>query len=477
MKQMFRMLVCLLVYMQICLYSGSLYAASPAAVIQNMRFSQSAEKVRIVFELDNLPEYSVQLANDNQKGTDVASHILVTMPDTVNKSQLPSLPQNDPVFKSLRFTSTEGKLTAAIDLKTAAVYKVFTLKGPNRLVVDIIKEYDQKIQKQIAPGLLYTSILRGRAAGPVSAHVLDIDPRGGLELRPLLSNEKVAGLEKLSAMSSRSGALAAVNAPYFALDGTILGVTKIDNTIVSSLAIPRTAFGIFPDGKLLIGEVQYQGKLELPDGQTLPIAGVNCERGSDALVLYNEYYDATTNTNPFGTEYIVEGNTVTSINTSDNSTIPKGGVVLSAHGAAAQALAKLAVGDTVKITQTLGTQWDQAIHVIGAGPRLIKDNSISITSKMEEFESDVTTGRAPRTAIGITKNGHILLAVVDGRQKHSIGFSLLELSAFMQEMGAVQAMNFDGGGSSEMIVRGEVLNKPSDGRERSIGAGLGIISR
>jgi exopolysaccharide biosynthesis protein len=65
--------------------------------------------------------------------------------------------------------------------------------------------------------------------------------------------------------------------------------------------------------------------------------------------------------------------------------------------------------------------------------------------------------------------------VLDGRQSNSIGLTLLELAKFMQELGSVDAMNLDGGGSSEMVIKGKVVNKPSDGRERRIGDALLVI--
>nr|WP_285719375.1 phosphodiester glycosidase family protein [Pelosinus sp. IPA-1] len=79
--------------------------------------------------------------------------------------------------------------------------------------------------------------------------------------------------------------------------------------------------------------------------------------------------------------------------------------------------------------------------------------------------------------MGQTKDGHILLVVVDGRQEHSIGMTLLELALLMQEFGAVDAMNLDGGGSSEMVIKGKIINKPSDGRERYVGDALIIAPK
>ncbi len=441
--------------------------AAPNVVINKIRTSQTAETVRMVFDVTALPEYTVTMLENPLR-------LVVDMPGTVNKAPAQYV-FNDPTVDKLRLSEFEpGKLRAVIDLKTAYKYNVFKLANPNRLVVDIIKKYDQKLVDEVTTGITYTSWLRHAASGPVWAHILDIDPKAGFAVKPVLSNAAIQGLEPLMPMVERTRAIAAVNGSYFGLDGSIIGLLKMDGEIVSTPELPRTSLGILPDGKMLIDQVHYEGKIELPDSRTVPINAVNRERGENELVLYNGLYAPNTNSNNFGIEYVVVNGKVTAVNT-NNSQIPPGGIVLSAHGAAAQLISCLKVGDTVKVLQTLGAEWDTTQHALGAGPMLVKNNSVFLTTKVEEFGSDVAGGRAPRTAVGLKADGHILAVVIDGRQDNSIGMTLLELALFMQELGARDAMNLDGGGSSEMIVKGKVVNKPSDGRERRVGDALVIV--
>ncbi len=108
-------------------------------------------------------------------------------------------------------------------------------------------------------------------------------------------------------------------------------------------------------------------------------------------------------------------------------------------------------------------------HAIGGGPRLVRDGRLSVTAGEESFRADVASGRAPRTAAGVTSDGKLLLVAVTGRQAHySIGVTLEELANLMIELGARDALNLDGGGSSTMVVRDYVMNTPSDGRERNV---------
>ena len=131
----------------------------------------------------------------------------------------------------------------------------------------------------------------------------------------------------------------------------------------------------------------------------------------------------------------------------------------------------------MEIAEETGAKWNAARQILGVGPMLVKDKSVYLTTKTEQFGSDVAAGRAPRTAVGVTADGRVLLVVVDGRQSHSIGCTLLELALLMQELGAVDAVNFDGGGSSEMILKGEIVNSPSDGGERSVGSALLLMEK
>ena len=206
------------------------------------------------------------------------------------------------------------------------------------------------------------------------------------------------------------------------------------------------------------------------------MGGVDAERGEDSLMIYNHYYGPTTRTNEYGQEYIVRGGRVAGVNTSD-SPIPKDGLVISVHGKAKDAFARVKVGDAVRVAEAIGAPWESLPTVIGAGPMLVEDGAPHVTAAEEEFPPDIARGRAPRTAFGVTAAGHYLLAVVDGRQSHSIGCTLQEMAEFMLQFGAVQAINFDGGGSSALVVDGEIENSPSDGQERAVGSALALLPR
>lgn len=107
-------------------------------------------------------------------------------------------------------------------------------------------------------------------------------------------------------------------------------------------------------------------------------------------------------------------------------------------------------------------------QAIGGGPRLLKDGvDVAVDSYWEEcLDSGGTAGlsRQPRTAMGLTEDGKLIILVCDGRgMGGSAGMTLKEVAAKLKSLGAVDAMNFDGGGSSQIVgFEGKILNLPSD---------------
>jgi exopolysaccharide biosynthesis protein len=85
--------------------------------------------------------------------------------------------------------------------------------------------------------------------------------------------------------------------------------------------------------------------------------------------------------------------------------------------------------------------------------------------------------RNPRTAAGVTRAGRIILLTSDGRRPgHSVGLSIPETARVMRALGAVQAVNLDGGGSTAMVVAGRLEGVPSDsGGERPVGDAIVLV--
>jgi Phosphodiester glycosidase/Domain of unknown function (DUF4623)/Secretion system C-terminal sorting domain len=116
-------------------------------------------------------------------------------------------------------------------------------------------------------------------------------------------------------------------------------------------------------------------------------------------------------------------------------------------------------------TQAGGTQWTSLSKGMGAGPVLIKNGTIVDTYDEEVFwGSGVSnTGLDPRSSIGYTANKHLILLVADGRQAGvSAGATLPQMAAILQNLGCVEALNCDGGGSTQLATPNTFINTPSE---------------
>jgi len=119
--------------------------------------------------------------------------------------------------------------------------------------------------------------------------------------------------------------------------------------------------------------------------------------------------------------------------------------------------------------------WDYS-HALNAGPVLISGDSINITIDEEVFFGTKITGVHPRTAIGYTKDNKMIIVVVDGRQPASRGVYLEELASIMLQVGCYEALNLDGGGSSQIMVNGQTLNNPSGNGGREVMSAIAVYN-
>ena len=112
-----------------------------------------------------------------------------------------------------------------------------------------------------------------------------------------------------------------------------------------------------------------------------------------------------------------------------------------------------------------------------AGPILISDGKINITSEEEVFFNTPVDGVQPRSAIGYRTNGDIVIMVVDGRQVDSRGVYLQELAILMLQFNCHEALNLDGGGSSTLIIDKKLVNRPNGiNAQREVMSSIAIFS-
>ncbi len=356
--------------------------------------------------------------------------------------------------------------------------------------------------RPVGPGIIYHEV--ALPEGPWQIDILEIDLSDTMNtLETVKAMNAIVGTERTSSMAARSNSeghrvVGAINGDFYAAGGVTIGAQIINGTLLKR-PYPRSVFALSSAKLPLIEIVSYYGQINKDNSLIFDIGGINEERQENQLVLYNHYYGTHTGTNQWGTEISLQYlHPPTGINTpqyavviakdslmsaeSGNMLIPPSlGAVLSGHGWARDFLdSSIFVGDTVSVLLLLHPT-NQAVlkELIGGTPRIIRDGVRSVEWEAESVGSSFAHDRHPRTAVGYTADSTtVFFFTVDGRQGgYSVGMSLFELADYMLQWGVYQGVNLDGGGSTTMVVEGDVVNRPSDGNERSVGNAIMVVSR
>jgi hypothetical protein len=293
--------------------------------------------------------------------------------------------------------------------------------------------------------------------------------------------------------------LAAVNGGFFnRSNGEPLGVLKVGGELVSDSAAARGAVLLSspPGGPQVLTFDQLAARMSVSfsaEGQdwTVPIDGVDTTRERGRLMIYTPAYHADTDTAPTGTEWVIDGNPLRVVAMRPGvgrSRIPRTGVVLS-YGGTTLPPALAALTDDVVIR--LRTSWKsahglpdadlEAARDVVSGAGLLRRDGLAIDDwKAEGLAADTfTDARHPRTLIGRDADGRIWLAAVDGRlPDYSIGMTFADMQRLADRLELRDALNLDGGGSTTMVVKGQVVNRPSDpAGPRPVGDALLVTPR
>jgi len=348
--------------------------------------------------------------------------------------------------------------------------------------------------KTIQDGIEYAEVIRGTKDAPIRVNLLKLDLTK-MRLDVVHAMDSAIGVEKTSSIATRHGAIAAINAGFFRLDTSIFagdsaGVLQIDGKLLSESHNNRIAIGIINRkdktevnfGHFKLNYLGLIGKF------ALDFDGINRERKNDELIIYTPEFGRTTLTNPNGTEVIVKNGKITAIVKSGSNFIPADGFVISASGKTENELvksSKIGAKFSLSVIQPISMLDDEKEQkeeekrnpttiidtatfkktedITNGVPQLIKNGKIEITWEQEKAAKAFVENKHPRTAVAKLNDGKFLMVTVDGRQPEtSVGMDLQELAEFLLELGAVDAMNLDGGGSTTMFLDGKVVNKPSD---------------
>lgn len=450
--------------------------AAYAAQVEKLRAGIAKDNIRIAVDLNKAYAPKEQI---------FGNRLAIKLSAKADKTER-ILVRDSMIRRAYLEPAEDGSRLVIIFNQKVPEHKTFLLKNPHRLVVDIPRKEIPKPPKtttaatsfKVGEGLTYSRNKVNMGAGNVNTSVLELKPDSDFKLDFVPGYGKMIQKGILSQIAKRSGAVALVNASYFDSDIWVVGNLKIQNKFLGMEELPRTGLVIGRDGKSqVIPQLAYKGLVVTNQGEA-QVTGLNRMRLADELIYFNDGYDTDTGTNQYGTEVRVRNGEVVEISKKGRMPLDAGSFVLSGNGKGAAFLNNLVVGDTVEVRHDLGNSIANAAPSVGtAGPLLVNNGRVQMTTSQEQIPGDIAWGRAPRTGVGVRSDGTVLLVVADGRSRYSVGMTLNEFAQYFLKLKANMAMNFDGGGSSEMLVRGRIMNNPSDGRERPVRVALGVFKK
>jgi hypothetical protein len=367
--------------------------------------------------------------------------------------------------------------------------------------------------KSLAPGVTYQHWVD--SSGPFVAYLVTVDlRRADVELRAARAHDALRGREKPSAMAKRATGggetvLAAINADFFNLttgenenNQVIAGEwwkgLKITDSPYDTYDNAHIQFGIDAARRPFMDRYLLDAKA-VARGVATPITTLNFNPSGnpEGTAFYTPRYGPKTPLDT--TRQTAEATMIAAgrrgdtllyvrrgpVSRSSGSSIPGNGAVLAAYGPGSRLreVQGMPEGDTIRVVLTTLPRTGRGAPtiLIGGWPRILRDGQ-DVAADAPTVEGTISRNaetRHPRTAIGFSRDSSTLfLLVVDGRTRKSVGMTLVELAAMMRRVGAWQAMNFDGGGSSTMVVNGMLVNAPSDSTgEREVGNALLVVRR
>ncbi len=370
----------------------------------------------------------------------------------------------------------------------------------------------------VAPGISYSHYTLRTSAGPLSVHHLRLDlGNPTVRLSAWLAHDQlISPDETVSSMAGRTGAVAGINGDYFDIgdSGMPLNILVKDGELLRSPS-GWVALAIGKDRSVRIVRYRWAGSVVFPTTrQSYWVAGFNTGMIPDGLTVLSNVRGYGAPPPPPGVRqtvvelapaeesragYLVASTGLLPLPSRDEGPLytvkqvwpqqayyapfPRGARLLVGRGNAADWLQRnVAPAMPVQVNLATDPDWRTEHAVIGGGPLLVDQGQLA-----EDPYSPVPNERYhrnPVSAVGISRDGRtMLLVAVDGRQPRlSVGLTQPQLAAYMQWLGAYQAMEFDSGGSVTMVIRPAgrpapvVVNSPSDGHERPVADALLVFS-
>ncbi len=368
------------------------------------------------------------------------------------------------------------------DLTSEKELRISSLSNPHRLVIEFrsdamvkrnIKWNDRlrwradyiNIDKDISP----QKKLLDSEANNFPVVWLEIDPRSPqIKILPTTANsEGINGTLRVIKTARSSQASAAINGGFFNRNNELpLGAIRSKGKWLSGPILNRGAIAWDKENNIKIGRLHLAETLITSKGDPLPIVLLNSAYLKPGIARYTrnwgEFYTPLSDRE---TIVIVQGDRILRKLSGgkaleNNFPIPKHGYLLSIRKDELLG-EKIVEGTSVRLqSNTVPHEFSNYTEIIGAGPLLIKNGKNVLNARAEKFSKFFGRQAAIRSAIAVTKEGKIAIVAV-GRSSNKKGVTLKELALIVEKIGAVNALNLDGGSSTSLYLGGQLINPNS----------------
>ncbi len=447
--------------------SNQLTLTTPSTQVKQLSQTATPEFDRIVIQLDRPATYQVDaqskewvLTVDAALSADVVKQFKPTPSRRIAALKLETNPQG-----------TKTIVRLGIPITSRPVVK--TQSNPAQITIDVGIPDPRDLSILWKPGILWRQQVMTIGTNPLTILWFELDPNL-VRLRPIIPNSTpdLAGIAPLYQTAQQSQTLLAINGGFFnRLNQLPLGMIQTDGVLRSGPILNRGVMAWDDAGNVRFDRYSLQETATIAT-QTIPLTALNSAYVQAGVARY---------TPAWGTQYktlsdnevvmTVMGDRTNGTLTEQKSMatagelvpIPSGGYLLTVRSNRTLA-ATIAPGSAVQVRMSETPNGISAFpQVLGGGPLLIQNRQMVLDAVGEKFSPAFAKERAARSAIGRTSSGKLLLVSVHNTMGMP-GASLSDLAQIMQQLGATDALNFDGGSSTTLYLGGmggQVLDRPS----------------
>lgn len=366
----------------------------------------------------------------------------------------------------------------------------FILSSSNSIFANSIISETQR-EMMLAKGVTHKNIYTFTENGNQNINLVYVDLNNpDIKLDLLFNKEGFHTTQKVSDMvknyssdQNNGDILAAINADFFSMSKPAfsLGPMVKDGKILSNPHYQTNKYSTFladKDKNVFFNYIKPDVSItDLTKNTQLPIAAINKPSKDYAnIVMYtSEYYKNSPGANDTYydlCEVVVVDDVVTDIRYGQPSVaIPDNGYILLAAGNNGLTIRdSFTIGDQLKLNSAFSLDYEDNIDLaVGGGSLILKDGELYPPTQK-------VAGKSQRSAIGVTYDNQLILFTTDGRLPDIAGMKEEDVANYMKSLGCKDAMLFDGGGSTDLIVKDKIVNTLVGGAERRIVDSLAIKS-